>query len=1148
MRKSEKVPVSPTRSRIYSQDFLVLLVKQKIQFKIMKKNETDVPIGRNVTKLLLVMKLTVVLTFLFSVSVFAGTYGQSAKVSVSAENKAVKEILKQIEEKSDYYFFYKTEKIEELGLKSVKFKNASIDEILKELLGDSKFSYKVVGNYIAINEKELSGVKAAQPESISGSITDQTGEPLPGVSVVVKGTTVGITSDFDGNYKLDIPADVTADVLVFSFVGMRTQEIVIGGQTVINVKMAEDAVGLEEVVAIGYGTKKKMNLTGAVASVSAKELGSRSITNASTAIAGKVSGVLINQNTGVPGADGGTIRIRGVGTLNDSNPLILIDGIEGVMSDVNPNDIESYSVLKDAASAAIYGSRAANGVILITTKRGKKGKVRVNYTGYYGMMSATKLPDMVNNSVEFMELRNETDINSGLSATFAQEEIDLWANATDRTKYPNTDWVDVLWGSAPVQQHNVTFNGGEGKTMYNFSLGYLDQEGIAKGFDYKRYNMRLNLDTKISDEFNWGVNIAASRGDQNRAKAGDHEMILRTLKSAPMVLPKDDQGRYGAMPNSVLPNASGTPNPLLDAETSTRNSVTDRATFSLFAELELIKDLKLKGTYGLKYVNRNDDDFTVATPTWDLVSGEMQPFNAINTVTNKNTNSLNQTFFSTLSYKKQLEDHALSGMVGFNQESYRSDWFSAKKAGQPNDATGELNAGSEQDLAKGSGAEWSLRSVFGRVNYDYKSKYLFEANFRYDGSSRFADGNRWGFFPSFSAAWRVTEESFMENVSWIDNLKIRASWGELGNQNIGNYASIQNIDLGQYYSFNDALVQGTAINSIANPDITWESTTTTDIGLDLGFVNNKLSVVADYYCRYTRDMLLRVSIPYSVGDVEAPMQNMGEMKNTGIELAVDWRDTKGAFSYGVNVNATYMKNVVEKLDKEYTGTYLQREGEAMNSIFLLNNVGVYQTQEEIDQHLPNRTNYNPAPGDLKYEDFNDDGNITEEDYQIMGKSNPSWMYGLNLDASYKGFDARVFFQGMADFESFLSFQYVEPYFNNSGLATFWRDRWTPENPSKTMPRLTYSSYAPNTSAAYPSTFYMYDRSFIRLKNVQIGYTLPKELTRKAFMQKVRFYLNAENLVTWTNFKGLDPERYETQERFGVFPVAKTVSMGVEITF
>ena len=982
----------------------------------------------------------------------------------------------------------------------------------------------------------------AQTKVVTGTVVSSLdGTVLPGVNVIVKGTTIGTTTDFDGGFSLSVSSE---DLLVFSYVGFKTQEVSVGNKSSFSISLEEDASQLDEVIIVGYGTQKKANLTGSLSTVKTDDIKDRPITQASQMLSGQAAGVSVLQQSGKPGGDGATIRIRGVGTLGNSNPLILVDGVISSLDAVNPADIESMTVLKDAASASIYGSRAANGVILVTTKQGKVGKLRVDYDGYAGVQEATSLPDYVTNSVDFMELKNLAIHNEDPTASpfYSQAQIDEYRTGTDPYIYPNTDWNDVMYRTAFIQSHNLRVSGGTEKTKYSFSAGYLDQEGVLLGTSAEQYNVRMNLNSQVSEKFDFSVNISGRHDDIHDPVVGAGTLTGWVNRALPMYGVTLADGRYA---DTWLGNSSQ--NSLAGAQTGENDLMKDRYILSTTGTYEFIEGLKLTGMVAVQKEYNLRKTFIPELFTYNPKTFEPKaqgsggtPLSAHNSSDQRTRITLN----TRLDYARTFaENHNTTFLIGFNQDTDRYDYMNASKAGIPSNALHEIDAGSVDPTAGGGRVDFALQSYFGRVTYNFKEKYLFEANFRYDGSSNFADGNKWGFFPSVSAAWRISEESFMVNSDVVNNLKLRASWGQLGNQSIGPNQYSAFYSLGQSYSYGGSLVGGAAQNNLPNPDITWETSTQTDIGIDFDAWDGKLGVVVDYYNKLTEDILRSTSISSVVGGLSPPLVNLASVKNTGWEFAVTHRNTIGDFSYGISANYTTINNEVTKIAAPSFGSYTRiEEGRPMNEFYVIKMIGIFQDEAEVIAH---GAQPGAQPGDVKFEDLDNNGVIDGDDRQAAGSSIPTSSYGITLDAEYKGFDFLMLMQGFGGINAVTELEQL-PFFNGAGVPKFWvENAWTAENPNNSYPRLTRSSNYINNGWR-TSSFLLEDSSFLRIKNIQIGYSLPQDWLDRVKINKFRIYVNAQNPFTFTDYRGLDPEKNVYAGR-GSYSNVSIYSLGINLS-
>ena len=972
------------------------------------------------------------------------------------------------------------------------------------------------------------------PITIKGKVTEQTGGgPVPGASIKIKGQQAGTSTDATGNYSLTTRA---GDVLVFSSIGYEIQEITVTKQATINISFSPSTEGLDEVVVVGFGTQKKVNLTGAVSSISSKDLIVRPVGQASAALQGLAAGVTVTQSSGQPGADAGNIRIRGIGTLLDANPLVLIDGVEGSINALDPNIIENVSVLKDAASASIYGSRAANGVILVTTKRAKNNQLSVNYNGYAGFQDPTNLPKMVD-AIDHMVLTNLAYTNTGKAPLYSDALIQAYrGNPGNTDLYPNTDWQkEVLTGSGFMQSHFVSINGGGEKIRFLTSAGYFEQKGIIESSGFKRFTLRNNADVRFSDKLSLRVDLQLLAASSLEPGAGT-SAVFHWMNRIPANQPvRYSNGNWGEGWNGSNPVAFTT-----ELGGFQKNS-SPSAQLNATLNYQPYKWLKAELTAAPRYAQSEDNNFNRAVVTYKADGTVAYTAPALSTLTRALGHSYYNNYRATLTADNTFGDHTLKVLVGASREDYRNDAFSAFRDNFVLPDYPVLNTGSSANQqTTGSAAEWALQSFFGRINYDYKQKYLLEINGRYDGSSRFAEGHKYGFFPSVSAGWRISQESFMEPLkNVINDLKIRASWGELGNQNIGNYPFTSSIASGSY-TIGKQIVNIAALNTLANSGISWETTAMTDIGLDFTLLRN-LTFTGDYYSRRSRDILYTLDIPLTVG-LAAPIQNVGVVTNKGYELALSYRNNIKDFKYDVSVNFSDVINrVVDLHGVNRSALTVSREGSSINSLFGLQAEGLFQSDAEAAAHA---TQFGiTKAGDIKYKDQNGDGVINDADNVIIGSTIPRYTYSASFNASYKGFSMALFFQGVGKADGFLYQQGIMPFFNGGTVQEQHKDNWTPTNTGAAFPRLAFSE----TNNEKVSSFWVKDASYLRLKNLQIGYSLPARLASKLSTSSIRIFVNGQNLFTKDNFwKGYDVEA--PVGRGDVYPQVKTYTLGLDVNF
>jgi TonB-linked SusC/RagA family outer membrane protein len=991
----------------------------------------------------------------------------------------------------------------------------------------------------------LYGVAYGQETTISGTV--RSGEdPLPGVSVRVTGTTKSTTTNEQGMFQVTASKGQS---LVFTYLGFQEQSILVAEDTVINVSLLSAGVNdLNEVVVVGYGTKRKVNLTGAVATVGAKQLEDRPVSNVASALQGTMSGVTVVNNSGQPGRDQGNIRVRGIGTLNNSDAMVVVDGVISSLNDVNVNDIESISVLKDAASAAIYGSRASNGVILVTTKKGKSGEMALHYNMYVGQQRATRLPDFVN-SWEAGTFYNEALANEGKNPRYTPEEIQKFRDGSDPDNYPNTDWLDLFYnGSGFQQSHYLDISGGTEKTQTLASLGYFAQDGIIKHTALDRYTSRFKITSKLNPRLLVNANVAFNleqfkepTNPYTKDFAGMIWQINRIGRNVPY---KYSNGYYGYYDD-------GNPMAWLETE-STNDNTAYYLRGNVDADLEIIKGLHFKPLLGYRLDLNQSKTYIKDIQYYDWRTGDATFYQGPNSLTDFNNNTSVITLQALLQYDRIIGKHDVKLFAGYSQEFTHYSYLQGFRKGFLNNSLTELDAGPlTGQQANGSGSDLALQSVFGRLNYSFNERYLLEANMRYDGSSRFAPNNRWGLYPSFSAAWRISEETFFKSLKGqISELKIRGSWGKLGNQNIaGNYPYIPTIASGQNYSFGGGVASGVAPVYGANTDIVWEDTESSDIGLDATLLGNKISLTADYFIRNTNNILINIPVGAAYG-FNPPVQNAGSVKNKGLEIDLAYRGGSDRFTYSVSANASFIKNTVTDLkgtDPIISGFTFMKVGYPVNSLYGYESEGIFQTQAEIDAHAT-QSGGTIGPGDLKYKDQNGDNVINGADRVYLGSFFPKATYGLNIVVNWNNFDLNIFMQGSGGLKNLLVGEVMGIVSDKYGKPTsIFQDHWSPSNTGSGFPRL-WSSYTQNDPSINTSSFWVRNAGYIRLKNLQVGYTLPTKALLKIGVKKARLYYSGQNIVTFSNFYDwVDPET-PAGERGTTYPQVYVNTIGLNITF
>ncbi len=1085
-----------------------------------------------------IMKLTTFLLLFTFLQVSAAIYSQDTVLTIQLSNTTIKDVLYEIENQTDFTFMYNDSKIDVNQYVTVDFKEKTIVQILEELFNVSEVDYKVIKNQIILTSlKEDTNIQQ-QKRDVSGTVIDNVGNPIPGVSVVIKGSSIGTITNISGEFLL---TDVSSeDVLVFSFIGMATKEIQVGDKNQFTVTLVEDVIGLEEIVAVGYGTMRKNDLTGAIATVKTDDLNSLPVPSIGNALQGKATGVQVIDN-GTPGSDP-TFSIRGLGTINDANPLLVIDGIptNDGLNQLNPNDIESIQILKDASSTAIYGSRGANGVVIITTKKGLKGKGKVDFNAYYGIQEATNLVDVLNAS-EFAALHNEMMANAGRTQNPA------FADPTSLGQ--GTNWVDELFETASIQNYSLSYSGGNDKTTYYVSGNIFKQEGIISNTGYDKYTMKFNVESQVLKNLKFGNNLTLNHDNKY---SGEYS-VRNTLLALPTLPVYNEDGTY-AGPQERAEWDGDIINPVGKSELVDNTTKGYNILGSIYAELEIIKGLKLKSLAGLK-ANFWYDRTWSPKYDWDPTPQELS---YLYESSNRN---INWNWDNTLTYSKALGNHNLTLMAGTSAQENKWNGMSGSIQDFASDLTQQLDNGTKQADIGGNTDSWSMLSYMGRVNYSFKDKYLLTATVRRDGSSRFGENSRWGTFPSVSLAWRVSEENFLSNVDFLDNLKLRAGYGATGNQEIGlyEYASVLETNV---YVFNDGIVSAVVPNKMPNPNLHWESQNMANVGIDATIFDQRFDVTLDAYYKVTDDMLVPMSVPISTGysDTDVPYINAGKIINKGIEISVTSHNLKGSLKWDTDVNFSLNRNEVKELNDTIPMTVgsisLNQDlariatGHPMNVFYGYVTDGIFQNQTDVDNHaqqVPGSDIYSrTSPGDIRFKDLNSDGVINADDRTYIGNPNPDFIFSMNNRFEYKGFDLNIFLQGV----------YGNDIYNanriwNEGMAVAYNqstktlNRWTGEGTSNSMPRAVFDD--PNKNSR-PSNRYIEDGSYLRIKNVTLGYNLPKSWYERFHVSSARLYISGTNLYTFSSYEGFDPEVGITGIDNSVYPVTRTISIGANISF
>ena len=1111
---------------------------------------------RSFKKIWLIMKLNFFLILLTVLQVSATVSAQNTRFDLKMKNVTIAQIFDEIERQSDVYFFYNKSQIDETRTISVDYRNKTIDEILKAMVSDLNLTYEIAGKNVIVKALNAEGNGSQQGAiKVKGVVKNTAGESLPGVSVVVKGTTTGTITDIDGKYELaNVPTEGT---LVFSFVGMKKQEVAVAGKSSVDVVLEDETIGIEEVVAIGYGTVKKSDLTGAVGSVKGETIADRQTTQLSTALQGAVSGVMVTRSNNAPGATA-NIRIRGVTTIGDSNPLIIVDGVPvDNMNDINPNDVQDMSVLKDAASASIYGSRAASGVILITTKRAKTGEVSLNYNLEYGFEKPTGLPEFVDVK-RYMQMANElrwndNNNNANEYPLYPKDMIENYTtlNAENPNKYPNTDWVGLMLNnSAPRQSHVLSLSAGTKAIRTKVSLAYDKTDALYDGRTYERITARFNNDVNITKYLSASIDFSFKRSISLQPSI---DPIYVTFISAPVYAAtwadgRIAEGKTGANIYAQMKYGGNVDNYYNQVGGKMSLDFTPFKGFKLSAVLSpsLGFDKGKNFQKKVSYYSADDPTVYVGTTQWGSTTKLTESRNDYSRVTSQ----------LIANYTKDFGQHNLNLMAGYENYYAFNENMGASRDKYELTSFPYLNLG-PLEFRDNSGNAWenAYRSYFGRVMYNYKNKYFLQGNIRYDGSSRFHEDYRWGSFPSFSAGWVMSEENFMKGIPALSFLKLRSSWGTLGNERIGNYPYQATISFGNALFFQGSNViaaQTAAQTKYVIQDISWETTESIDLGVDANFFDNRLRFTGDYYKKTTKDMLLALEIPDYIG-FDNPDQNTGKMKTTGWESEIGWSDKIGQVGYTISANISDFKSIMGDLGgTEFLGDQIKREGSEFNEWYGYVSDGLFQTEEDLAASP--KLNTAMKVGDVKYKDISGpdgvpDGKISPEyDRKLLGGSLPRYMYGANLKLDYKNFDFSMILQGVGKVTTRLEGLMVQPLMENWGSVpkildgTSWSKYNTEaQNLAAKYPRLSQNNRGSNYTM---SDFWLFDGAYLRMKNITLGYTIPEYMVQKVGLQKVRVYGSASDLFTLNKYpKGWDPEVSSSG-----YPITASYVFGLSVTF
>ncbi|MDR2809446.1 MAG: TonB-dependent receptor [Tannerellaceae bacterium] len=1090
-------------------------------------------------------------SFLWIVCVFcsyaADTYSQNARVTIHKSIAPLDEILNEIESQTDYLFVYNNQ-VNVNRKVSVAVDSKPVSDVLTHLLRNTDMDYAMEGTHIVLSRRNETARPQQNTRRISGLVTDANGDPVIGANVVEKGTSNGSITDIDGKFTLNIAPGAT---LTISFIGYLTREISVGNQTSLAVELTEDTRTLDEVVVIGYGTVRKSDLTGSVSSVKSEDLTKMATASPVAALQGRAAGVLVVQESGSPDA-AAAIKIRGIGTTNNADPLYVVDGFP--MSDINylnPGDIEALEILKDASACAIYGSRGANGVVLITTKKGKSGALKVNVNAYYGIENLANRPQMLN-SQQYATLSNEAYVNAGREA--------LYPNTSG---LPNTDWFEDVSRVGKIQNYNLSLSGGGDKITSLFSTNYYRKDGVVRSTDYAKYSFAQNNTMKVGSFLDLSTSLSAVFTDfKNFDPTSIFLSSLIAPPDIPVINPETDY--YAGISKIRLGNPAGR---------IARNNDKNRRTYlvgNFSADVHLSKDLNFNSRFGIRYDGSYNSGFT------PVYYETMDNSESINTVRRSTSRMVDWTWENIVTYHKSFNNvHDLTLMAAMSAREYNRDQYDATKQNVPieKEEYWYFDSATDNPQVNGQGYSLAMLSYLGRINYNLKNRYLLTGSIRSDGSSRFIGSNRWGVFPSAALAWKLSEESFFKNLelTWLNSVKVRLGYGELGNENINSYYPyLTPVTQRRYYTLGSGQVRlnGSGLSGIGNPEAQWETSTQSNAGVDLMFLNGKIDVTADYYIRKTNDILLSQQIPQISGS-SSIVRNVGGLENKGFEFTISYKDTKGDFSYHVNANFATVRNKVVNLGTsgslissfayDYVlidfqgalGNMIRSEvGRPYGQFYGYQTDGIFQNQSEIDAYTfqGNPIQADAKPGDFKFKDNNNNGRIDDGDMDFIGNPIPDITYGLSLDAQYKNFDLNLLFQGVVGNDIYNAAKYYFMRFDGrQNVRTDYLDQyWHGENSAGSIPIVT-QELTRNTRNFRNSDFYIEDGSYIRLKTLQLGYNYTPRFIRGA-KPSFRFYLAMQNLFTLTKYSGFEPEVSTISVDRGQYPQSRSFMLGMVINF
>lgn len=1092
---------------------------------------------KHLKKFLNIMRISTLLLFVCIFASYASDLSsQTAKVNIANTRMTIGDFIKQVEKETGYMFVYNKGEIDANRTVSLKKGNNTVGDCLNRIFDGTGVSFVFDDGYVVLTKHSQTQAAVSQQSGklVKGAVTDESGLSVIGANVFIKGTTVGTITDMEGNFSLEVPSD--NDILVISYIGYVEQQIPVKNRKNWSIVLKEDAQNLDEVVVVGYGTQRKGNIATAVTTIKSDVLQNRPVQTVGEALQGQIPGLSVTAK-GAPG-ESPKLQLRGSSVLksdNSSEPLVLVDGVPADFNFLNPEDIESINVLKDAASSAIYGSRAANGVLLITTKRGKMGKPTFRYNGSVGVNTPMYMPQSIS-SAEYARIKNEAERNMGRAPIYTDEDISKFANGTDLNRYPNTNWLDLAIQNSVTTRHGLEASGGTEKVRYLVSAGVDHQTGIFPNTQQNVFNVRSSTDISITKKFGISFDIRYQLRDMD-ALNNQEDIYKQLIQADPTMVAYYTDGSYGYNPGFFT-------NPLVPLYEGGQKYTNRHEASGIFKlDYEIIDGLKFTGIANVKYTFKNKESRARKVFYKNYFTQEVFE-NGENSFSDRRDYNAYYNLQALLNYKKSFGIHNLDILAGYQQESENSDWLKGARSGYPTDIIWELNPGPKDNWSNdGNGEHWALASFIGRINYDYDNKYILSLSMRSDASSRFAKGSRWSTFPSVAAAWRISQESFMKGIrSWLDDLKIRASWGQTGSATgLGLYPSYTLISTGGLI-LNNTYQQIASLKTIGNQELTWEHSDMLNLGLDVKVLNSRLNFTGEYYIKNTKDILLEMPVPLEYG-FGKPNMNVGEVRNKGWELSLSWNDRINDFGYSISGNLSDNRNEVVDLGDtgpwKGSNTYTE-VGLPFNSIYGYESMGLFQSDEEV-ANAPFQ-NSNTAAGDIRYKNQNGDDKIDANDRVVIGDPNPHFLYGVNLGFDYKNFDLNMFFQGIGQKDRVIMDNFVRPFYDSS-IFEHHLDYWTPENTGAKYPRILNKD--DGTHNYQQSDYWMINAGYFRMKNLQIGYTIPREILRPAGFDRVRVYFSANNLFTVSDFvPGMDPE----SEKSVSYPFARTYSFGLNVQF